>query len=108
MKFERIKFERSGGFAGIRLAAEIEADELSEDQRKEIFELLDEADFEELPKKLAEEMPIPDEFVYNVIVETGKKEYKVLAGESALPADMRPLLEILERIAKRQMRRKKE
>jgi hypothetical protein len=108
MKFERIQFERSGGFAGIRLTADIEADDLYEDQRKEIFELLDEADFEELPKKLAETMPVPDEFVYNVIVETGKKEYKVMAGESALPADMQPLLEILERIAKRQMRRKKE
>jgi hypothetical protein len=108
MKFERIKFERSGGFAGIRLAADIEAGDLSEDQRKEISELLDEADFEELPEKLAEEMLVSDEFVYTVTVETGKKEYKVLAGESALPTDIQPLLEILERIAKRQMRRKKE
>lgn len=108
MKFERIKFERSGGFAGIRLAADIEAGDLSEDQRKEISELLDEVDFEELPEKLAEEMPVPDEFVYSVTVESGNKEYKVLAGESALPTDMQPLLEILERVAKRQMRRKKE
>jgi hypothetical protein len=108
MKFERIKFERSGGFAGIRLAADIEAGDLSEDQRKEISELLDEADFEELPEKLAEEMPVPDEFVYSVTVESGNKEYKVLAGESVLPSDTQPLLEILERIAKRQMRRKKE
>jgi hypothetical protein len=108
MKFERIKFERTGGFAGIHLTAEIESDDLSEDQRNEVSELLDEADFEDLPEQLAGRMPIPDEFVYAITVEYKQEEYKVLAGESALPADMRPLLEILERIAKKQMRRKKD
>lgn len=108
MKFDRIKFERSGGFAGIRLTADIEAEDLPEDQKNEIFDLLDEIDFEELPGKLAGKMAIPDEFVYSITVESGKKEYRVLAGESALPVDTQPLLEILERIAKRQMRRKKE
>jgi hypothetical protein len=108
MKFERIKFERTGGFAGIRLTADIEVDELPEDQRNEVSELLDEADFEELPEKLADKMPVPDEYIYTITVEYSHEEYKVLAGESALPAGMRPLLEILERIAKRQMRSKKD
>lgn len=107
MKFERIKFERTGGFAGIRLTAEIEADNMPEDQRNEISELLDEADFEELPEKLAGKMPVPDEFVYAITVEVEQKEYRVLAGESALPTDVQPVLEILERIAKRQMRDRK-
>lgn len=106
MKIEKIKFERTGGFAGIRLAAKIEMDELPEDQKKEITELLDEMDFEELPEKLAGRMPIPDEFVYSIIVESGEREYKVMAGESALPNDMQPLIELLESIAKRQMRKK--
>jgi len=106
MYVERIKYERTGGFAGIRIAAEIEINSLPEDQKKEILELLDEMDFEELPKKLVEKMPVPDEFVYSVIVESKEREYKVLAGESALPGEMQPLLEILEGIAKRQMRKK--
>lgn len=108
MKFERIKFERTGGFAAIRLTADIEADDLPEDQKNEIFELLDEADFEDLPEQLTGRMPIPDEYVYAITVKYKQEEYRVLAGESALPADMRPLLEILERIAKRQMRMKKD
>ncbi len=106
MYVERIKFERTGGFAGIRLAAEIEMADLSEDQKKEIVELLDELDFEELPKKLAGRMPVPDEFVYSITVESDQHEYKVMAGESALPNDMRPLIEILEGITKRKMHKK--
>ena len=106
MKIERIKFERTGGFAGIRLAANVEINELSLDQKKEILDLLDDMDFDELPEKLAGRMPIPDEFVYSIIVESEEREYKVLAGESALPGDVQPLIEILEGIAKRQMRNK--
>jgi len=106
MKIQKIKYERTGGFAGIRLAADIKVNDLPEDQKKEILELLDDLDFEELPAKLADKMPMPDEFVYSIIVESEKREYKVLAGESALPSDMQPLLEILERIAKRQMRKR--
>jgi len=106
MFIERIKFERTGGFAGIRLAAEIEVNSLPEDQKKEILELLDEMDFDELPEKLAGKMPFPDEFVYSIVVETKQRDYKVLAGESALPQDTQPLIEMLETIVKRQMRKK--
>lgn len=108
MKIEKIKFERTGGFAGIRLAAEIELDELPEDQRRELLHLLDELDFEELPEKLVHQMPRPDEFSYTIsVIAKDKKAYTVTAGESALPADMRPLLEMLEAIAKRQLRKTK-
>jgi len=106
MEIEQIKFERTGGFAGIRLAANIDVNELPDDEKKEIVDLLDEMDFEDLPEKLAGKMPIPDEFVYSIVVESQKREYKVLAGESALPQDMHPLIEKLEGIAKRQMRKK--
>ena len=106
MKIQKIKYERTGGFAGIRLAADIKVNDLPEDQKKEILELLDDLDFEGLPAKLAGKLAVPDEFVYSIIVEAEKREYKVIAGESALPGDMQPLLEILERIAKRQMRKR--
>jgi hypothetical protein len=106
MYIERIKFERTGGFAGIRLAADIEVDELPDDQKREIIELLDEMDFDELPEKLSGKMPVPDEFVYSITVVSSKKEYKVLTGESAMPDKMQPLIEILESMAKRQMRKK--
>ena len=107
MFVKKIQFERTGGFAGIRLAAEIEVNELPEDQKREILELLDEMDFDELPEKLANKMPIPDEFVYSITVESDDKKYNVTGGESSLPQDMNPLLEILGKITKQKMREKK-
>ena len=106
MYIENINFERTGGFAGIRIAAKIEMNELPEDQKKEILELLDEMDFEELSEKLSGKMPVPDGFVYSIEVESRDREYKILAGESALPDEMQPLIELLEGIAKKQMRKK--
>jgi hypothetical protein len=106
MYIKKIKFERTGGFAGIRLHAEIDMDDLPKDQKQEILEILDEADFDELPEKLSSKMPIPDGFVYSITVESDEKENRVFAGESSLPSDLQPLIEILERFAKSQKRKK--
>lgn len=108
MYIKKIKFERTGGFAGIRLAAEIEMDDLTEDQKREVTKILDDADLEDLPKKLSGNMPIPDEFVYDITVNSREKEYQVLTGASSLPNDLQPLIEILESIAKKQMRQKRD
>jgi hypothetical protein len=104
MHIKSIQFERTGGFAGIRLAAEIEMDDLPEDQKREVIELLDKIDFDELSEKLSDKMAIPDGFVYSITVRSEAREYKVLAGESSLPGDMQPLIEKLEVLTKRQMR----
>jgi hypothetical protein len=117
MYIEKIKFERTGGFAGIRLTAEIEMDDLPDDQKHELLEILDEADLEEIAEKSAKNMPmsIPDGFVYDITViaceekdhdEDDKEQYRLLTGESSLPDNLLPLIEILERIAKKQMRNK--
>jgi len=108
MYIEKIKFERTGGFAGIRIAAEIDMDDLPEDQKREIIDIFDEADFDELSEKLTDKGPVPDEFVYSIVVNSREKEYQVVAGESALPNDLQPLIEILESIAKKQMRKKRD
>jgi hypothetical protein len=106
MNVRKIKFERTGGFAGIRIATEIEVEDLPEEQRDEILELLDDVDFEELPAKPSGDLPVPDEFVYSIVVEAGEKQYQVVAGESALPQDLQPLIELLEKHAKRRLRKK--
>lgn len=106
MPIKKIKFERTGGFAGIRIAAEIKMDDLSDDQKHEIINLIDEADFYELSEKLSSRMPIPDGFVYSITVNTDEKEHTILAGEASLPDNVQPLIEILGSIAKKQMRNK--
>ena len=106
MSIEKIKFERTGGFAGIRIAAEIEMDDLPDDQKEEIVNLIDTADFYGLSEKLSGKMPIPDEFVYAITVNSREEEHQVIAGESSLPDDFQPLIEILMRIAKNEMRKR--
>ena len=105
MYIEKIQFERTGGFVGIHLAAEIDMDNLPDDQKNEIINLLDEADFDELSEKLTDKSSTPDGFVYSITVHSREKEYKVVAGEFALPNDLQLLIEILEGIAKKQMRK---
>jgi len=105
MNIERINFERTGGFAGIRIAAEIEIDELPEDKKGEILALFDKMNFDELPEKLSGKMPIPDEFVYSITIESDGNEHRIFSGESSLPDEMQPLLEILTGLAKKQMRK---
>jgi hypothetical protein len=107
MYIKRIKFERSGGFAGIRFAADFELDDLPKDQAHQILELLDEMDFDELPENLTAENNVADGFSYTITVESDKKQHTVSTDESSAPKKMEPLLEILTQIAKQQARKKK-
>lgn len=106
MYIEQINFERTGGFTGIRLAADIELNELPEDQKHEILELLDDMDFDELSEKTSGATPMPDGFVYSVSVISKEHEYQVTVGESAISNEMQQLIEILEDIAKSKARKK--
>lgn len=107
MKATRIKFERTGGFAGIRFAADLEFDEMPKDQAHAILELLDELDFDELPEQLLGKSPVPDSFMYTITLVTEKREHTVVTSDSTAPEKMRPLLEQLTQIAKQQARNKK-
>jgi hypothetical protein len=107
MDIKRIKFERTGGFAGIRFAADFELDDLPKDQAHQILELLDDLDFDELPENLTVENNVADGFSYSITVESEKKQHTVSTNESSAPKKMEPLLEILTQIAKQQARNKK-
>jgi hypothetical protein len=101
MNIERIKYERTGGFAGIRLAANIEMDKLPDDQKRSLLELLDDLDFEELPENLSGTTNMADGFVYSITIESKKRRHTVVTGESAMPEKMQSLIEMLDRMAKK-------
>ena len=107
MTVKRIKFERTGGFAGIRFAAEFELDDLPEDQAHQILELLDDMDFDELPEQILGSQQIADGFNYSITVVTEKRQHTVTTSDTAAPKKMEPLLEILTQIARQQARNKK-
>src|SRR5215208_6011388 len=99
MNVERIKFERTGGFAGVRIATDLKLNDLSDEQAKSISELLDDLDFNELPEQMIDESGA-DQFTYVVTVETKKWEHTVVTGDSSAPEKMQELLQLLNRLAR--------
>ena len=106
MKVKRIKFERTGGFAGIRFAADFELDDLPEDQAHQLRNLLDDVDFNGLPENLIGISAIPDGFTYAMTVEFESGQHTVTTADGAYPETLQPLLDLLTQIAKQQARKK--
>ena len=101
MEVERIKYERSGGFAGMRIATDFKPDDLPEEQARTLLDLLADMDFNELPENLTSQSSMPDQFIYKITVETKKREHTVIAGDASAPEKFQELVRLLDRIARR-------
>jgi hypothetical protein len=99
MEVERIKYERTGGFAGMRIATDFKPEALPEEQARVLLDLLDDLDFDELPENMMSDSPMPDQFTYQITVETNKGQHTVIAGESSAPEKLQELFRLLDRIA---------
>ena len=99
MHVERIKFERTGGFAGMRIARDLNLEDLPEEQANTITELLDDMDFGKLPEQMLDESG-PDQFTYTITVETKKWEHTVVTSDASAPEKMQELLQLLNRLAR--------
>lgn len=106
MNIKRLKFERTGGFAGIRIAADFELDDLPEEQADRLRELLDDMDFDELSENLMKANQVPDGFTYTLTVESDKGQHTVTTSDTTAPAKMQSLLELLYQIARQRARKK--
>lgn len=100
MKVQRIKYERTGGFAGMRIATDFKPDDLPDEQVRTLLDLLDDMDFDELPGNLIDDA-MPDQFTYKITVETKKREHTVIAGDASAPEKMQELFKLLDRIARK-------
>lgn len=100
MHVERIKFERTGGFAGMRIARDLKLDDLTEEQAHNLLELLDDLDFEELPEQMMDTESMPDQFTYVITVETQRGAHTVVTGDASAPEKMQELLQLLNRLAR--------
>jgi hypothetical protein len=95
----KISFERSGGFMGRKVSVTLDLDDLPDKQAELLDDLLDEADFFELPADLTKSA-MPDAFTYNITVSSDDKEHSVRCSDSTAPDDLRPLLEELSKQAR--------
>jgi hypothetical protein len=104
MQVERIKFERTGGFAGMRIATDLKLDDLPAEQAQTLSALLDNLDFEALPEQMINKDPMPDQFTYKITVQTKEGEHTVVTGDASAPEKMQELLQLLNRLARKQKR----
>jgi len=90
----RISFERSSGFLGRKVNFSVDLDKLPHDQAEILKELLEKADFFNLPENLISK-PAPDEFTYLITVETTRIRHSVRCSDTSVPDPLRPLLDDL-------------
>jgi hypothetical protein len=95
-----ITFERTGGFAGMRLAVTIDTHQLSPEEAKELEEMVEAAGFFDLPAKISSESPGADRFHYKLTVEAEGQRHTVELGEAAAPEPLRTLLRRLTTVAR--------
>lgn len=96
----RIVFERSGGFAGMRISATIDTQALSPEQASELRSLIEAAHFFDLPKTIRSSTPGGDQFQYQVTIEGEGKRHTIEVNDASAPASLQPLLRQLTRLAR--------
>lgn len=96
----RIHFERTGGFAGMRLSTTVDSDELPEPQAEKLKDAVQNTSFFELPDHLDQGGSGADRFSYHITVEQEGRSHSVVAPESALDDALRDLVQFLESLAR--------
>ena len=98
----KITFERSGGFAGTLMTTKVDTETLPTPEGGHLRQLMQAANFFHLPAKIAPSHPQPDLFQYKVTAEDNGQHHTVQVSESAIPNQLRPLLNWLTEIARSQ------
>jgi hypothetical protein len=97
----RIKFERSGGMAGMRLATSLNTKYLEADEAQKLEKLVEDCNFFDLPEKMTSSRGGADRFQYKITVSSGWKKHTLVADESELPKKLQSLVKQLTTLARR-------
>jgi hypothetical protein len=96
-----ITFERHGGFAGMRVAADIDSDKLDPSEAHKLYELIMAADFFNLPPRITVSRLGADQFEYTVTVtHEGKQHPVAVTGVTDSPV-LQELLSYLTTLARK-------
>ncbi len=96
----KIQFERTGGFAGLKLCRSIDTAELTQAEANQLSTLLRKSRFFDLPESLPGPGPGPDQFHYRLTVESEDGRRTLETDEPAVPMELRPLLDLLIRLCR--------
>jgi hypothetical protein len=90
-----VKFERTGGFAGLTLKKTIDSEKLPLEDANKLYQLVDASDFFNSPGNISASSPGVDRFHYTVTVNASGKRHTVDIDEAAMPPKLRPLIQWL-------------
>lgn len=91
----KIRFERTGGFVGMRMTAILDTDSMPPDEARNLHEVVNSAGFFELPEFSPAPKRGADYFQYKLTVETEGRQHTIEMSDESVPGALRPLLELL-------------
>lgn len=89
----KIRFRQSGGLAGLTKVAQVDSEEVPDDEAGRLQAMVDEAFQQAVPPSRP---ALPDEEQYHIEVEVEARRETILVARSAIPGPLRPLIEYLE------------
>ena len=96
----QVSFSRSGGFAGVMMAATADTDTLPPEDAAHLRSLVEAADFFQLTPIMTGTTTRPDRFQYEISVTDGDRNHSVTVSESNVPGALRPLLDWMQEAAR--------
>ena len=91
----RIHFERTGGFAGIRLQTAVDADQLPPKEARQLNGLVDAAKLFDLPDRPPAAQQGADQFQYKLVVEAQGQQKTIQTTDAAANKNLQALLDWL-------------
>ncbi len=88
----RIQFERSGGFVGMLVQTTIDTASLPSEEAEKYQQMVENANFFDLPAQITSPSPGADQFQYKVTVEEEERWHTVETSDQAAPDSLWPLL----------------
>jgi hypothetical protein len=100
-RLTHLRFRRTGGFAGNLPPVEVDSAELPGEEVADLERLLAPVDLGAVGDRARGGPGGADAFRYELEVEAGGRRHRLDLGEREVPADLRPLLSHLTRLARR-------
>ncbi|MEP7199591.1 MAG: protealysin inhibitor emfourin [Chloroflexota bacterium] len=91
----RIQFERTGGFAGMKLTYSVDSDTLPADQAKQLNKMVDAAKLFDIIDPSGKAKPAADQFHYRLVVESAGKQKTITTTDTAASDNLHALLDWL-------------
>jgi emfourin len=93
----KIRFECSGGLAGIHTSVELDSISMSSEELKQIRELIKSSNFFNLPpESLPPKRGSADYLNYKVTIETEEAKHTIHTNDITMPTEIEPLINFLQ------------